>query len=194
MRNRRMLIGLAVAMLSIAASVLALRLYLVRPAEDRLYPDEKVTIAALKSPLPGNSALACPPDYCAAAESIPSPVFAVGWERLLEKLDRNRRARAAHRGRRLRTRATALQRHPAFRGLWVPRHHHLRVCPAGARPIEHRGLQSGTLRARRLRHQPKASVTMAESAAGGRRSVKAASAGHQGPWRRWDDGADRQGR
>jgi uncharacterized protein (DUF1499 family) len=79
-----MLIGLAVAMLSVAASVLALRLYMVRPAEDRLYPDEKVTIAALKSPLPGNSALACPPDYCAAAESIPSPVFAVGWERLLE--------------------------------------------------------------------------------------------------------------
>jgi uncharacterized protein (DUF1499 family) len=79
---RRMLIGPAVGMLSIVASVLALRLYMTRPAEDRLYPEEQVTVAALKSPLPGNSALACPPDYCAAA-SIPSPVFAVGWEQLL---------------------------------------------------------------------------------------------------------------
>ena len=79
-----MLIGPIVGSLVIAVSVLALRLYMTRPAEDQLLADERVAIATLRSPLPGNAALACPPDYCAAAEATPSPVFAVGWEKLLK--------------------------------------------------------------------------------------------------------------
>ncbi len=79
-----MLIGPVVGSFVIAASVLGLRLYMTRPAEDQLLADERVAIATLQSPLPGNAALACPPDYCAVAEATPSPVFAVGWEKLRE--------------------------------------------------------------------------------------------------------------
>jgi uncharacterized protein (DUF1499 family) len=82
--GRRMLIGPAVGLLVIGGLGLALRLYMSREAEDRLYPDEAVVISALKPPLPGNAALACPPDYCAVAEAIPNPVFAVHSEQLLD--------------------------------------------------------------------------------------------------------------
>jgi uncharacterized protein (DUF1499 family) len=82
--SRRMLIGPVVGSLAIAASVLALRLYMTRPAEDQLLADERVAIATLQSPLPGNAALACPTGYCAAAEAIPSPAFVVSWEKLRE--------------------------------------------------------------------------------------------------------------
>ena len=82
--GRRMLVGPVVGVMFIAGMGLALRLYMGRPDEDRLRPDEAVVIAELRSPLPGNAALACPPDYCAAAEAIPSPIFAVRWEQLFE--------------------------------------------------------------------------------------------------------------
>jgi Protein of unknown function (DUF1499) len=64
---------------------LGLRIYLGRPGENRLRPDEVVrSIAQLRSPLPRNSYLACPVGYCPAAKAAPSPVFALPWERLRE--------------------------------------------------------------------------------------------------------------
>jgi uncharacterized protein (DUF1499 family) len=76
-----MLIGLAVVALVVAGLGVAARLYLSRDAEIALAPGERVVIRELRDPLPGNSFLACPPDYCAAA-AAPSPVFALPVERL----------------------------------------------------------------------------------------------------------------
>lgn len=61
---------------------LALRIYMGSGAEDRLAPREAVSISELRSPLPKNSFLACPTDYCAATEAITSPVFNLPWDRL----------------------------------------------------------------------------------------------------------------
>ncbi len=83
--GRRMLIGPVVGLLFIAGTGLALRTYMGRADEDRLYPGEAVAISELRSPLRGNAALACPAGYCAATEAIESPVFAVRWEQLLER-------------------------------------------------------------------------------------------------------------
>ena len=58
-------------------------MYLGRPAEDRLAPDEAVSIADLSQSLPRPSYLACPPDYCAAAD-MPSPIFDMLWDQLRE--------------------------------------------------------------------------------------------------------------
>lgn len=71
-----LIVGIAVAGLG-----LAVRVYMGRAAEDTLQPDERVTIRELRDPLPGNSFLACPPDYCAAT-APPSPVFTLPAERL----------------------------------------------------------------------------------------------------------------
>lgn len=79
-----MLIGPVVGMMVIAGAGLTLRYYMGNPTEDRLYPGEAIAIAELRSPLRGNAALACPPDYCAAAEAIPSPVFDMRWEQLFQ--------------------------------------------------------------------------------------------------------------
>ncbi len=78
-----MLIGLAVVALVVAGLGLAVRLYLSRDAEIALAPGERVVIRELRDPLPGNSFLACPPDYCAAT-AAPSPVFALPVERLAD--------------------------------------------------------------------------------------------------------------
>jgi uncharacterized protein (DUF1499 family) len=78
-----MLIGLAVVALLVAGLGLAVRLYMSRDAEIALAPGERVVIRELRDPLPGNSALACPPDYCAAA-AAPSLVFALPVERLTD--------------------------------------------------------------------------------------------------------------
>jgi uncharacterized protein (DUF1499 family) len=58
-------------------------MYLDRPAEDRLAPDETVSIAELRQPLTRPSFLACPPDYCNAAD-MASPVFDMPWGQLRE--------------------------------------------------------------------------------------------------------------
>jgi uncharacterized protein (DUF1499 family) len=78
-----MLIGLAVVALVVVGLGLAVRLCLSRDAEIALRPEERVVIRELGDPLPGNSFLACPPGYCAAA-AAPSPVFALPAERLAD--------------------------------------------------------------------------------------------------------------
>jgi len=61
---------------------LALRIYMGSGVEDRLTPQEVVSIPELRSPLPRTSFLACPSGYCSAAEAITSPVFDLPWDRL----------------------------------------------------------------------------------------------------------------
>ena len=80
---RRMLRVLLALGLAVAVAALALRTYLNRPVEDRLAPDEAVSIADLSRPLTRPSFLACPPGYCAAAD-IASPIFNMPWDQLRE--------------------------------------------------------------------------------------------------------------
>jgi hypothetical protein len=82
--GRRIRTALLVIGLSILMPGLALRIYMGSGAEDRLMPGEAVRIPELRSPLPKNAFLACPPGYCATAEAIPSPVFDIAWDRLRE--------------------------------------------------------------------------------------------------------------
>jgi hypothetical protein len=69
--------------LPVIAAGLALRMYMGRPAEDRLAPDEVVSIADLHRPLARPGFLACPPGYCAAAD-MESPIFPMPWDQLRE--------------------------------------------------------------------------------------------------------------
>jgi hypothetical protein len=82
--GRRIRTALLVIGLSVLLLGLALRIYMGSGAEDRLKPGEAVGISELRSPLPKNAFLACPPGYCAAAEAITSPVFDMAWDRLRE--------------------------------------------------------------------------------------------------------------
>ena len=93
-RLRRMAMGLLFAGLVLAGLCLALRLYMGRAAEDALQPGERVILAELRDPIPGNAFLACPPDYCAAT-AAPSPVFALSVDRLADRLGRDDRRRDA---------------------------------------------------------------------------------------------------
>ena len=68
--------------LAILLPGLALRIYMGSGAEDRLAPQEAVSIADLRSPLPNASFLACPSGYCSTTVSITSPVFDLPWDRL----------------------------------------------------------------------------------------------------------------
>ncbi len=79
-----MIIGLLIVVGVLAGFCLALRLYMGRAAEDALQPGERVILAELRDPIPGNAFLACPPDYCAAT-AWQSPVFAIPVSRLSEK-------------------------------------------------------------------------------------------------------------
>ena len=87
-RGGRVRVGrrIRTALLTIGFSVLllglALRIYMGSGAEDRLKPGEAVRLSELRSPLPKNGFLACPPNYCAASEAIKSPVFDMAWDRL----------------------------------------------------------------------------------------------------------------
>lgn len=76
-----MLTKLLIALIAVAALGLAVRLYMGRAAEDTLRPSERVVIQELRDPLPGNSFLACPPNYCAATAAA-SPFFAFRVDRL----------------------------------------------------------------------------------------------------------------
>jgi len=79
---------ITMALLALWAAILlpglALRIYMGSGAEDRLAPQEVVSISELRPPLPKNSFLACPLDYCSAAAAIASPVFDLPWDRLRE--------------------------------------------------------------------------------------------------------------
>ena len=55
-----------------------------RPSQDRLAPQEQVSIVALRPPLPPPSFLACPPGYCAGA-GLTVPAFALPWYRLRDE-------------------------------------------------------------------------------------------------------------
>jgi hypothetical protein len=61
---------------------LVLRIYMGSGAEDRLAPQEAVSIPELQSPLPKASFLACPLGYCSTTAAITSPVFDLPWDRL----------------------------------------------------------------------------------------------------------------
>jgi uncharacterized protein (DUF1499 family) len=76
-----MLTKLLIAVVTVAVLGLAVRLYMGRAAEDTLLSGERVDIKELRDPLPGNSFLACPPNYCVAA-AAPSPIFALRADRL----------------------------------------------------------------------------------------------------------------
>lgn len=78
-----MLAKLLIVVLAVAGLALAVRLYMGRPAEDRLQSGESVAIRELRDPLPGNSFLACPPDYCTAT-AAPSPIFTLPADRLAQ--------------------------------------------------------------------------------------------------------------
>ena len=74
---RRGVLASAISLAAIAAAGIALRLYMDRPAENRLRPGEDTAAAALRGVLPPNAALACPPGYCSVAGAVTSPEFAV---------------------------------------------------------------------------------------------------------------------
>ena len=82
-KERLVLIPLFAAASTLAASILAVRIFMGQPSQDRLARQEHVDIATLRPPLPPPSFLACPPDYCAAA-GISVPIFAMPWPRLRE--------------------------------------------------------------------------------------------------------------
>lgn len=79
-----MVIGLLFGGLMLAALCLALRLFMSRAGEDALQPGERVILAELRDPIPGNAFLACPAGYCAAT-ALQSPVFALPVDQLVEK-------------------------------------------------------------------------------------------------------------
>jgi hypothetical protein len=68
--------------LAILLPGLGLRIYMGSGAEDRLAPQEAVSITELRSPLPRTGFLACPPDYCSVPAAVVSPAFDVPWDRL----------------------------------------------------------------------------------------------------------------
>jgi uncharacterized protein (DUF1499 family) len=81
---RRVVTAIAATGLGLAAFGLALRVYMGRDAENRVYASEAGSIAELRSPLPAAAFLACPPGYCQATEAIASPIFVQPWERLYD--------------------------------------------------------------------------------------------------------------
>lgn len=112
-----MLTGFLIPMLTIGAAGFALRLYMSRASENRLRPGEDVAIADLHGALPPNAFVACPPGYCAAVDAAPSPVFAIGadrlyrsWERLVAQEPRVATMLADPKGRRI----IVIQRSPVL--------------------------------------------------------------------------------
>jgi uncharacterized protein (DUF1499 family) len=80
--GRPIKMGLLAIGLAILLPGLVLRIYMGSGAEDRLAPQEAVSIPELRSPLPKTSFLACPSGYCSAAKAIMSPDFDMPWDRL----------------------------------------------------------------------------------------------------------------
>jgi Protein of unknown function (DUF1499) len=80
--GRTIKVALVAIGLAILLPGLALRIYMGSGAEDRLAPQEAVSIPELRSPLSRTGFLACPSDYCSAAEAVTSPVFDLPWDRL----------------------------------------------------------------------------------------------------------------
>lgn len=84
MRARPIVFGLFGAGLAVVALTAGVRVLMSRPDQDRLLPEERVDIAALRPSLLRPSFLACPRGYCAARPELTTPVFALPWLRLRE--------------------------------------------------------------------------------------------------------------
>lgn len=82
MRARPILVGVFGAGLALVALAAGVRVFMSRPDQDRLMPEERIDIAALRPPLPQPGFLACPPGYCAAHPEMTTPIFALPWRRL----------------------------------------------------------------------------------------------------------------
>lgn len=82
MRARPIVTGLLGAGLAAIALFAVVRIFMTRPAQDHLAPQERVDIAALRPPQPQPSFLACPPGYCTARPAVTTPIFALPWQRL----------------------------------------------------------------------------------------------------------------
>jgi uncharacterized protein (DUF1499 family) len=79
-----MFVKIVVAILIVVGLGLGVRIYMSRPDEDRLRPDERVVIGELRDPVAANAFLACPPGYCTAS-AAPSPVFSLPVDALARK-------------------------------------------------------------------------------------------------------------
>jgi uncharacterized protein (DUF1499 family) len=71
----------------IGGAGIGLRVYLSRAAEGQLEADEIVDFAARNSGGRENVFAACPSAFCTPPADVESPVFALGWERLLDYWD-----------------------------------------------------------------------------------------------------------
>ena len=83
-KERLVLIPLLAAASTLAASILAVRIFMGRPSQDCLARQEHIDLATLRPPLPLPSFFACPPDYCAAPAGISVPIYSMPWQRLRE--------------------------------------------------------------------------------------------------------------
>ncbi len=77
--RRTLLAILLMVALGLAGALLAVRLYMSRPAEDQVGEGEIAEFSELKT---ADRFLMCPPDFCNLPPDAASPVFAFGWERL----------------------------------------------------------------------------------------------------------------
>jgi uncharacterized protein (DUF1499 family) len=67
-------------LLGLAAGALGLRMWMSRAAEHRVAAEEIADFSRTRPK--GNNFLVCPPGLCPNGANLPSPVFAMGWERL----------------------------------------------------------------------------------------------------------------
>jgi hypothetical protein len=117
-RGKRAVLGIVFGLAAIGIAGIGLRIYLGREAESRLAPEEIIDFSARKSADLKNVYAACPPRFCTPPGNAESPVFDIGWERLLDfwrellAAQRNIELVAEDRGRR---RLTYIQRTPVLR-------------------------------------------------------------------------------
>lgn len=80
--KRAILTAIAFVLLAAAVSLLGLRVYFGREAENRLAADEVIDFSARASAARSNVFAMCPSGYCTPQGDMVSPVFAMGWKRL----------------------------------------------------------------------------------------------------------------
>ena len=79
-----MILVIVIILAGIGAAGIGLRLYLSRAGEGQLQPGEVIDFTARHSAGRSNVFAACPAGFCTPPADIESPVFAIGWERLLD--------------------------------------------------------------------------------------------------------------
>jgi uncharacterized protein (DUF1499 family) len=67
---------------TVGLAAIGVRLWLSRPAESRVAPQEIVDFAQLRPGARPNRYVMCPTTLCADAADAPSPIFEMRWERL----------------------------------------------------------------------------------------------------------------